>query len=137
MPRKRPRAGLFVCVEDFRDAFGQSQVRVADDAGDRRALACCRGCGGLGHELRLAHAAQVLRPVLAVAGPALDEDRLLDVVAPAVRPFGLRVAPEVVEQVVTGRPTPEMMVRIDDPAGRGDRGFLDLGKPLGRAGLGC
>ena len=83
------------------------------------------------HEFGLADGFQAVGTVLAVAGAALDEHGLLDVVP------GARVRPQVLQQV--GRPPGQMARRPQVVVGIDDRpfGFYDLLGDLGEPGLGA
>ena len=113
--------------------LGLAQVGVADEASNLGAApAITAGPGDAGHELCLAHAAQVLRPVGAVVGAAFDEDGLADVVA------GAGVGPQLAQQVAAPVATrfPQVMVRVDDGAFGVDGFFPYLVQPGLRSGGG-
>ena len=123
---EHPPPCLFVSVKHLFHGIPARQVRMGHDTRDGRACRSASGTGGgdLGHELRLADGAEMLRPVVPIAGAALHEHGLLDAVA------GLRIAPQILEQVRSpvGR-IPQVVMGIDDAALRIDDLFLHLPEP--------
>ena len=119
--------GLFVSLKHLFHGVPASQVRMGDDTRNGGAVcSASRAVGGdLGHELRLADGLQVLRSVVPIAGAALHEHGLFDVVS------GIGVGPKVVQQVAAEfGPMPQVVVGIDDaPIGVDDR-LGDLIQPL-------
>ena len=92
-------AGLLQRLEDRLHGVAERQVGVADDAGDRRAVAApIRLLGDRRHPLDLSDRPQLDRPVGAVLRVALDEHGAHDVVA------GAGVGPQVVQRVRRGGP---------------------------------
>jgi hypothetical protein len=120
-------------LEQRTHGFALPEFGVSDDSGhDGRAVDCVppfaffRNCLD---KLGLAGRTQVFRPAIPVMRPALDEDRLGDIVP------GRGVAQQFVEQVVgigvvVVRAVPQVMVWIADWQTGVDRLFPCQGKPV-------
>ena len=125
------RAGCGVGGERFLHGAALSEVGVGDDAGDRRAGSIA-AAGERGDELRFADRPQRRGAVGPIAGAALDENGLRDVV-PRTR-IGAQVGRQI--RPLQAVFPPEVMVRIDDDAVGLHDLFADEVEPLRTAGRG-